>query len=118
MTPSTNSSITDRDIRQRSIVPPERLAACHALVIGVGAIGRQVALQLAALGMSKLTLFDDDDVGVENLAPQAIGRKISARQKFCRRWLSVAGSTPRTRLRRMPNGSSVPPLPSSRAEKD
>jgi len=70
MTPSTNSSITDRDIRQRSIVPPERLAACHALVIGVGAIGRQVALQLAALGMPRLTLFDDDDVGVENLAPQ------------------------------------------------
>src|SRR5712691_6377684 len=61
MTPSTNSSITDRDIRQRSIVPPERLAACHALVIGVGAIGRQVALQLAALGMPRLTLFDDDD---------------------------------------------------------
>ena len=69
MTPSTNSSITDRDVRQRSIVPPERLAACHALVIGVGAIGRQVALQLAALGVPRLTLFDDDEVGVENLAP-------------------------------------------------
>src|SRR5438552_3908120 len=70
MTPSTNSSISDRDIRQRSIVPPERLAACHALVLGVGAIGRQVALQLAALGVPRLTLFDDDDVGVANLAPQ------------------------------------------------
>src|SRR5438128_75361 len=70
MTPSTNSSISDRDIRQRSIVPPERLAACHALVIGVGAIGRQVALQLAALGVPRMTFFDDDDVGVENLAPQ------------------------------------------------
>src|SRR6266478_3979455 len=70
MTPSTNSSIIDRDIRQRSIVPPERLAACHALVIGVGAIGRQVALQLAALGIPLLLLYDHDTVAEENLAPQ------------------------------------------------
>src|SRR5437764_8870441 len=70
MNPSQAVAVADRDVRQRSIFPPERLAACHALVIGVGAIGRQVALQLAALGMPRLTLFDDDDVGVENLAPQ------------------------------------------------
>src|SRR5438034_3178751 len=70
MTPSTNSSITDRDIRQRSIVPPERLAACHALVIGVGAIGRQVALQLAAVGIPLLILYDHDSVAEENLAAQ------------------------------------------------
>src|SRR5712691_13074770 len=70
MTPSIDSSVSDRDIRQRSIVPPERLAACHAIIIGVGAIGRQVALQLAALGMPRLTLFDEDNVRVENLAPQ------------------------------------------------
>src|SRR5712691_9020863 len=61
MTPSIDSSVSDRDIRQPSIVPPERLAACPAIIIGVGAIGRQVALQLAALGMPRLTLFDDDD---------------------------------------------------------
>ena len=42
---------TDRDLRQRDIVPPDKLAACHALVIGVGAVGRQVALQLAAMGI-------------------------------------------------------------------
>ena len=30
--------LRDRDLRQREIVPPERLAAVHALVIGVGAI--------------------------------------------------------------------------------
>jgi sulfur carrier protein ThiS adenylyltransferase len=59
-----------RDIRQRDLVPPQRLAGCHALVIGVGAIGRQVALQLAALGMPRLTLVDDDTVGIENLAAQ------------------------------------------------
>ena len=51
MNPIPNPEHPDRDIRQRGLVPPERLAACHAVVIGVGAIGRQVALQLAAVGM-------------------------------------------------------------------
>jgi hypothetical protein len=40
----------DRFIRQREIVPAEKLAGVTATVIGVGAIGRQVALQLAAIG--------------------------------------------------------------------
>ena len=39
-------AIPDRDLRQRDIVPPEALAQCKATVVGVGAIGRQVALQL------------------------------------------------------------------------
>jgi len=40
----------ERYSRQKDIVPPERIAVCKATVIGVGAIGRQVALQLAAMG--------------------------------------------------------------------
>jgi sulfur carrier protein ThiS adenylyltransferase len=80
-----------RDLRQRDLVPPERLAACHAVVIGVGAIGHQVALQLAALGVPRLTLFDDDRVSVENLAPQGYwpehlgGCKVMATQHVCLR---------------------------------
>ena len=62
--------IPDRDLRQRDIVPPERLAACRATVIGVGAIGRQAAIQLAAIGMPHLTLIDFDTVESVNLAPQ------------------------------------------------
>jgi len=62
--------IPDRDLRQRDIVPPERLAHCHATVIGVGAIGRQIALQLAAIGIPHLTLIDFDTVEPVNLAPQ------------------------------------------------
>ncbi len=38
--------------RQQDIVPSERLAGCKATVIGVGAIGRQVALQLTAMGVN------------------------------------------------------------------
>src|SRR5262245_12538603 len=68
---STNGcSYPDRDARQRDLVPPARLSLCHALVVGVGAVGRQVALQLAALGVPRLTLIDHDAVGEENLAPQ------------------------------------------------
>jgi molybdopterin/thiamine biosynthesis adenylyltransferase len=69
------------------------LARCHALVIGVGAIGRQVACQLAAIGVRKMTLFDEDVVGVENLAaqaywPQDLGRrKVEATGALCRQLL-------------------------------
>ncbi|MBL1217357.1 MAG: ThiF family adenylyltransferase [Planctomycetes bacterium] len=60
----------DRDLRQRDIVPPDRLAKCRATVIGVGAVGRQVALQLAAIGVPWLQLIDFDSVEEVNLAPQ------------------------------------------------
>ena len=87
----SSEPLGERDLRQRQIVPPERLAACHALVIGVGAIGRQVALQLAAVGAPRLTLFDDDVVAVENLAPQGywpsdLGTlKVHATRSLCER---------------------------------
>ena len=67
---STEPNTADRNSRQRDLVPPEKLASVHAVVIGVGAVGRQVALQLAALGVPEMTLYDPDAVGVENLAPQ------------------------------------------------
>jgi sulfur carrier protein ThiS adenylyltransferase len=46
------------------------LAVCTATVIGVGAIGRQVALQLAAMGIPWLQLVDFDVVEASNLASQ------------------------------------------------
>ena len=60
----------ERYSRQREIVPPARLADCKATVIGVGAIGRQVALQLAAMGVSWLQLVDFDTVEESNIASQ------------------------------------------------
>jgi sulfur carrier protein ThiS adenylyltransferase len=80
----------NRDVRQREIVPSDTLAACHALVIGVGAIGRQLAIQLAAVGVAAMDLVDHDTVGEENLAPQAywpadLGRtKVQATAEICR----------------------------------
>ncbi len=85
------SSFTDRDLRQRAIVPPDRLADCQAPVVGVGAIGRQVALQLAAMGVPQLQLIDFDVVETVNLACQGyfeddVGRtKVEATAEQCHR---------------------------------
>ena len=60
----------DRFVRQRELVPSERLAELLITVIGVGAIGRQVALQLAAIGVRKLQLVDFDRVDDTNITTQ------------------------------------------------
>lgn len=67
---SSKKPFTDRDIRQRGIVSPEKLKKIVAAVVGVGAVGHQVARQLATMGVHKLILIDHDKVGVENLAAQ------------------------------------------------
>src|SRR5687768_8148398 len=51
---------TDRFVRQTGLVPRSALEELSVTVIGVGAIGRQVSLQLAALGVEHLTLVDFD----------------------------------------------------------
>jgi len=66
----TAEEINERYMRQKDIVPAERLAACKATVIGVGAIGRQLALQLTAMGIPWLQLIDPDNVDASNLASQ------------------------------------------------
>jgi len=60
----------ERYTRQADIVPAERMANLTVTVVGVGAIGRQVALQLTAMGISKLQLVDFDRVEIENLCCQ------------------------------------------------
>jgi hypothetical protein len=65
-----NEQIPERYSRQQDIVPRERFAECKVTVVGVGAIGRQVALQVAAMGVSWLQLLDDDKVEPSNLASQ------------------------------------------------
>ena len=67
----SNEQIKERYSRQRDIIPAERLAQCQITIIGVGAIGRQVALQLAAMGIEWLQLIDHDSVEISNLASQS-----------------------------------------------
>ena len=59
-----------RFARQQELVPAEKLVATTATVIGVGAIGRQVALQLAAIGIRQLQLVDFDHVESTNVTTQ------------------------------------------------
>jgi hypothetical protein len=61
---------SDRFERQQELVPQEKLKTLCVSVIGVGAIGRQVALQLAALGVRELQLIDFDRVEPTNLTTQ------------------------------------------------
>jgi sulfur carrier protein ThiS adenylyltransferase len=56
--------------RQQALVPQERLAAVTATVIGVGSIGRQIALQLATIGIRRLQLVDFDRVEITNVTSQ------------------------------------------------
>lgn len=67
MTPLETSS---RFARQQDLVPAERLAELPITVIGVGAIGRQVAIQLAAIGAKQLQLIDFDHVDETNITTQ------------------------------------------------
>lgn len=60
----------DRFERQADLVPRERLEPCRVTVIGCGAIGRQVAIQLASMGVVKLQLIDFDSVEETNITTQ------------------------------------------------
>lgn len=72
ITPTT-SDPSDRFSRQADLVPQDKLAELAATVIGVGAVGRQVALQLAAIGVRRLAIFDFDDVEPTNITTQGYG---------------------------------------------
>jgi len=85
----TSEKINERYSRQKDIVPADRLADCKATVIGVGAIGRQVAIQLTAMGIPWLQLVDFDTVEISNLVSQGymendLGRpKVEATADIC-----------------------------------
>ena len=74
----------------------QRMTKCKATVVGVGAIGRQVALQLSAMGVSWLQLVDFYSADPSNLAVVASARR-------------AARPTSRQRLTAFPDISSSPP---------
>jgi len=62
--------MTDRFERQASLIVRDKLAVCDCTVIGVGAIGRQVALQLGSIGAPRIQLVDFDNVEATNITTQ------------------------------------------------
>src|SRR4051794_25909755 len=61
---------SDRFLRQAELVPRDKLVGLDVTIVGVGAIGRQVALQLASLGVKALRLVDFDRVETTNVTTQ------------------------------------------------
>ena len=57
-------------VRQQDILPIDVLAEAQVTVIGVGAIGSMVAINLAKMGIGRLTLYDRDTVEPHNLPNQ------------------------------------------------
>ncbi|MBW8016140.1 MAG: ThiF family adenylyltransferase [Planctomycetes bacterium] len=81
---------SERYSRQADIVPRQRILDCKATVIGVGAIGRQVAIQLTAIGVPHIQLVDFDLVDISNLTTQGYmykdlkHPKVDVTAEFCR----------------------------------
>ncbi len=64
------SGAPNRFSRQAGLVPRDKLEAQMVTIIGVGAIGRQVAIQLASMGVKRLQLIDFDTVEDTNVTTQ------------------------------------------------
>jgi hypothetical protein len=62
--------LNNRFARQEELVPRAIIDNLQVTVIGVGAIGRQIALQLAAMGAKRLQLIDFDRVEWTNVTTQ------------------------------------------------
>lgn len=81
--------MSDRFHRQSDLVPRDVLRELTCTVIGVGAIGRQVAIGLTAMGCGRLRLVDFDTVEPTNVTTQGyhaddVGRsKVSAAGEAC-----------------------------------
>lgn len=62
--------MVDRAVRYSQILDSKILITTSATVVGTGAVGRQIALMLGAMGIGALDLVDHDKVGTENLGSQ------------------------------------------------
>jgi sulfur carrier protein ThiS adenylyltransferase len=85
---------SDRFTRQQDLIPQDRLASVRATVIGVGAIGRQVALQLAAIGTPRIQLIDFDHVDLTNVTTQGYLASDVGRPKVQATAAAIAGIAP------------------------
>jgi hypothetical protein len=69
-TPRLAAGDEPRFLRNRDLVDQTALNAYPVVIVGVGAIGSELAVQLVRLGVRQLTLIDADQVNEHNLALQ------------------------------------------------
>lgn len=67
--PFANEIATNLNSRQWKIIPKE-ISELRFLIIGLGAVGSNIANLLCATNARHLTVIDFDDVGIENIYPQ------------------------------------------------
>lgn len=60
--------------RQWDLIPTEKLMAVKANIIGCGAIGSHTSMALAKMGVTDQTLWDFDDVAIENSNSQGFSQ--------------------------------------------
>lgn len=93
-----------RTLRYSGLIDPSVLASVTLSIVGVGAVGRQLALMLAASGARDVTLFDDDTVEDHNMGTQGywpvdIGEhKVTATAQV----MEVAGDLPAGTVAQVP----------------
>lgn len=76
---TTDEAKEGRQTRFSGLVSVEKLSKTPVVIVGVGAVGRQVALGLAAMGVEPITLIDPDvvnevNLGTQGYRPDQVGR--------------------------------------------
>ncbi len=70
-----------RFARQLELVPPDKLAKQNILLVGAGAVGRNLGNTLAALGAKKVSVVDFDTIEKVNICTQGYTKKELGKSK-------------------------------------